>query len=94
MNLSINMRVSSTTAAWIDLFNEDGVLAPGGGPAYIASNNRRSRGRGDPDTGAIGGQWRKDKADLRLWRPLYSSLVEQRATLNGNETDVIIQRKN
>ncbi len=94
LNLGINMPVPSTTAAWIDLFNEDGVLAPGGGPAYIASTNKKSGGRGDPETGAIGVQWRKKKADLRLWRPLYSSLVEQRATLNGNETDVIIQRKN
>jgi|TARA_B100001964_G_scaffold128829_1_gene142495 hypothetical protein len=42
------------TAGWITMFNKSGVLAPGGGPAYIPSNNKKDTGRGDMVTGAIG----------------------------------------
>ena len=47
------------TQGWIDLLNSTGVEAPGGGPAYIESNNNQTTGRGDPVTGAIGVLWRE-----------------------------------
>ncbi len=92
MPLGIDVPIPSTTELWIDLLNENGVSAPGGGPAYIASNNKKDTGRGDPETGAIGVQWRKKKVDLRLWRPLYSALVEQRATITSDAVEITIQR--
>ncbi len=89
--LGINHPVPASTQAWVELLNSDGVRAPGGGPAYIASKNNKAF-RGDAETGAIGVQWQKKKARLRLWRPLYLSLVEQRADITSNSIEVKNQR--
>ena len=109
MALGLIGTVPSTTDGWIEMFNTSGALAPGGGPAYIASTNNQTSGRGDPVTGAIGVDWREGRAErirrngsvrparedrLRLWRPLYLSLVEQRATITHSDIEVIVQRKN
>lgn len=80
------------TSDWVELLNKGDPEAPGGGPAYVASNNNKTTGRGDPVTGAVGVQWRKKKADLRLWRPKYSTLIGQRATLTQDSLDMIIQK--
>ena len=97
------------TDGWIGLLNRSGVKAPGGGPAYIPSTNNKDSGRGDAVKGAVGVQWRPAKAAktkkngtvapakqsrLTLWRPLYLSLVEQRARITNSSIDIKIQRKN
>jgi len=94
---------------WIALLNRSGVQAPGGGPAYIPSTNNKTSGRGDAVKGAIGIQWRAARsaktrkngkvspareARLTLWRPLYLSLVEQRAYITDNSIEIRVQRKN
>jgi len=89
--LGLTGTVPTKTADWIELLNQSGVGAPGGGLAYIKSNNRRNGGRGDAVTGAVGVQWRKKREELRLWRPKYSSLTGQRATISQYEIDVITQ---
>ncbi len=88
------------TAGWIAIFDKSNTSAPGGGPAFIPSTNNKDTGRGDKVTGAIGVKWKAAKtgsnpkpARLELWRPLYLSLVEQRARLEGDDIDVKIQRK-
>ena len=88
------------TDGWIDLFNQTGVSAPGGGPAYIPSNNKKDSGRGDMITGAIGVKWRPAKtgkkqkpARLEIWRPLYLGLIEQRARITADDIEIKIQRK-
>ncbi len=96
-----------TVEGWIELLNANGVQAPGGGPAYIESNNNKNSGRGDPDTGAIGVRWQsfrpskeKNNGDIRpereatltLWRPIYLSLVEQRAVITSEAVDIKVQR--
>ncbi|MDA0790371.1 MAG: prepilin-type N-terminal cleavage/methylation domain-containing protein [Proteobacteria bacterium] len=106
--IGIPASAPDTTEDWIALLNRNGVQAPGGGPAYIPSTNNRNEGRGDPETGAIGVLWRaarearekKDgsirpgtEAQLTLWRPLYLSLVEQRAQVTGEGVEITIQRK-
>ena len=87
------------TDGWIDIFNKTGVLAPGGGPAYIPSNNKTDSGRGDMITGAVGVKWSPAKtgskpkpARLELWRPLYLGLIEQRAGITTDDIDIEIQR--
>jgi prepilin-type N-terminal cleavage/methylation domain-containing protein len=106
--LGMDSPVPTTTDEWIALFNESGIEAPGGGPAYIASTNNRDTGRGDPVTGAIGVQFQPYREartrrngtvrpardeQLQLWRPMYKSLREQRATISSSSIDVINQRQ-
>jgi len=106
--LGMASSVPTTTEEWISLLNESAMEAPGGGPAYIASTNNQSTGRGDPVTGAIGVQFQEYRAPrarrngtvrperearLRLWRPLYLTLREQRATITDSSIDVINQRQ-
>ncbi len=90
--MGLEYPLPESTADWVALFNESGVQAPGGGDAFIASNNRKS-GRGDANTGAVGVQSRKRQRDLRLWRPMYSSLREQRATITSEGVDITNQRR-
>ena len=69
---------------WIQLLNKSGVEAPGGGPAYIESAGNQGKGKGgggDPDTGAIGIEWDDNIQQLKIYRPGYSSLNEQEATI-------------
>ncbi len=87
------------TEGWIAMFNRTGVLAPGGGPAYIKSDDTKDSGRGDMITGAVGVRWRPAKtgkkpkpARLEIWRPLYLSLIEQRARITTNDIEIKIQR--
>ena len=106
--LGLNSPVPTTTEGWIAIFNDSGVEAPGGGPAYMASTNNKNTGRGDPVTGAIGVEFQPFRpsktrkngsvraardARLRIWRPLYLNLREQRAEITANSIDVINQRK-
>lgn len=88
------------TDGWIRIFNRADTLAPGGGPAFIPSNNKKNTGRGDMITGAVGVKWTAEKtgkkqkpAKLQIWRPLYMSLIEQRATITQDDIDIKIQRK-
>jgi type IV pilus assembly protein PilE len=89
------------TEGWITMFNRTGVAAPGGGPAYIPSDNNEESGRGDRVTGAIGVRWNSSKtrrgktkpARLELWRPLYAGLVEQRARVSTDDIEIEILRK-
>ncbi len=85
--------VPNDTDGWIDLFNQTGVSAPGGGPAYIPSNNKKGSGRGDMITGAVGVRWRPAKTRLVIWRPLYLGLIEQRARITADDIEITIQRK-
>ncbi|MCB1644522.1 MAG: prepilin-type N-terminal cleavage/methylation domain-containing protein [Pseudomonadales bacterium] len=97
----------STTEAWITLLNKSGVQAPGGGPAYIASSNNQTTGRGNAETGAIGVNWIDSRSEsvrangtvrparearLDLWRPRYLSLREQRALVTEAGVDLRNQR--
>ncbi len=108
MAMGITGTLPLTVDDWVDLLNESGVQAPGGGPAYIPSTNNSSTGRGDPVTGAVGVRWTAERpakvrkngsirpartAKLELWRPLYLSLVEQRAIIEQDSIDIRIQRK-
>lgn len=104
--VGLDAGVPSTTEDWILLFNKTGVLAPGGGPAYIASTNNTAS-RGDATTGAVGVQYvpympgrsggifpdtPSRAASLRMWRPLYLSLVEQIAVITPDSIQVQILR--
>jgi prepilin-type N-terminal cleavage/methylation domain-containing protein len=106
--LGLSSAVGTSAEDWILLFNESGMKAPGGGPAYIPSSNNKSTGRGDPVTGAVGVEFQAYRASktrkngsirpardarLRIWRPLYLTLREQRATITEGSIDVINQRK-
>jgi prepilin-type N-terminal cleavage/methylation domain-containing protein len=108
LSMGLTAKSPNDTNGWIALFNSSGAEAPGGGPAYIPSSNNK-KDRGDATTGAVGVEWRaakaakkgkkgkKDKksksARLRIWRPLYLTLVEQRATIEDGEIEIKIQRK-
>ena len=106
-SLGLMGTLPQTTEDWIAIMNKGGIEAPGGGPAYVASSNNQSSGRGDPITGAIGVEWQEAReartrrngtvrpardARLRIWRPLYLGLREQRATITVETIDVINQR--
>ena len=67
--------IPGDSADWIQLLNKSGIEAPGGGPAYIES------GSGDPETGAIGIEWASKIQQLKVYRPGYSALDEQEATI-------------
>ena len=99
--LDLSASAPTNTSEWLVLFNSADVLAPGGGPAYISSTNKKDSGRGDATTGAIGVKWNPSKsgkkgvteARLELWRPLYLSLTEQHARVSKEEFEVVIQRQ-
>lgn len=61
----------ASSAAWIDLLNPDGALAPGGGPPFVP-------GLGNGVTGAIGiqssGAFATGDAQVTITRPAYGSL--------------------
>ncbi len=82
----------SDTAGWITLFNSNNVNAPGGGPAYIPV------ARGNADDGAVGVLYISMRnspfgtslpESLHVWRPPYSSLVEQHAYVTPNDVRVV-----
>lgn len=100
MALGILPMVPSDTSGWIQIFDSSGAKAPGGDPTFMPSSNNKIHGRGNPLTGAIGVKWFPAKtgkdpkpARLVLWRPLYKSLVEQRATITINDIKVVNQRQ-
>ncbi len=82
----------TTTQGWIALFDRNNVTAPGGGPAY--STNKK----GDPETGAIGVEYKPAKPpkdgkagkgpELKLRRPAYLTLVEQEAKIKVDSVEV------
>jgi prepilin-type N-terminal cleavage/methylation domain-containing protein len=97
MALGLLPMAPSETDGWIQIFNSSGAEAPGGGPAFIPSDNRRGGGRrrSNPLTGAIAVKWsaentgrRRRPAKLELWRPLYKSLVEQKATITEDDIKI------
>jgi prepilin-type N-terminal cleavage/methylation domain-containing protein len=57
--LGIQTIVPNTTEDWILLLNKEGAQAPGGGPAFIPSSNKKGE-KGDATTGAIGVLWTPD----------------------------------
>ncbi|MDK1023024.1 MAG: prepilin-type N-terminal cleavage/methylation domain-containing protein [Gammaproteobacteria bacterium] len=100
--LGIVEKIPDTTNEWIVVLNPSGYEAPGGGPAFIPSKNKKGQ-KGDPLTGAIGVRWKKAKpakvnkkgrikpgkpARLELWRPLYSDLVGQHVTITEGNLDI------
>ena len=108
MAIGLPTNLPDTTQDWLDLLNRGGLQAPGGGPAFIESTNNQTTGRGDAVTGAVGVRWqayrpakeRKNgttrperEARLQLWRPMYSSLREQRANIYQDNIDITQQRK-
>lgn len=68
---------------WIALFNTTGVAAPGGGPAYISTDNQ-----GDDITGAIGVKWKAAEMQLELRQPLYLDLIKLHAKITADEVDI------
>ena len=64
--------------AWVDLFNNSEVLAPGGGAAFEASV------AGNSETGAIGIQSNDNGSEIVIVRPAYIDLVAESATLSVN----------
>ncbi len=68
---------------WIALFNQTGVAAPGGGPAYISTDDK-----GDDITGAIGVKWKAVDMELELRRPLYLDLIQLHAKITADEVDI------
>jgi prepilin-type N-terminal cleavage/methylation domain-containing protein len=100
MALGLLPMAPSDTDGWIQIFNSSGAEAPGGDPTFMPSSNHPGHGRGNPLTGAIGVKWspantgrRPTPAKLELWRPLYKSLVEQRATITINDINIENQRQ-
>jgi len=63
---------------WIDLFNKSEVIAPGGGPAFEASET------GNAATGAIGIQAKDNGSEVIIVRPAYIDIVAVSATLTVN----------
>ncbi len=68
-----------SASAWIDTLAGEQSIAPGGGPAFIAS------GTGDPDHGAIGVAFDIADSSVSLTRPAYQGLAAARAlvTVDG-----------
>jgi prepilin-type N-terminal cleavage/methylation domain-containing protein len=95
MALGLLPMAPSDTDGWIQIFRSSGAEAPGGDPTFIPSSNNRTYGRGDSLTGAIGVKWSPENtergrrpAKLELWRPLYKSLVGQKATITMNDIKI------
>lgn len=77
LSLNQNVTVPTSTSAWIDIYNNAGVLAPGGGPAFIA-------GTGNASTGALGVVYSgtfPTNAAVAITRPAYSELTEETTTI-------------
>jgi prepilin-type N-terminal cleavage/methylation domain-containing protein len=98
--LGIQPMAPSDTNGWIQIFNASGAEAPGGDPTFMPSSNNPGHGRGNPLTGAIGVKWnpadtgrRPSPPKLELWRPLYKSLVEQKATITIDDIKIENQRQ-
>jgi|GEM_PF-2928498 len=68
-------KLPQSTAAWIDSLAGEQSLAPGGGPAFVASDT------GDPDRGAIGVVFDVAAAQVALTRPAYRGLASARAVV-------------
>ena len=81
--LAIGLAASAPDDAdgWIAIFNQTGVAAPGGGPAYIED-------KGDKITGAIGVKWKSKETKLELRRPEYLGLIEQRAKITPDKIEI------
>jgi len=73
------------TDDWVTLFNTSGVLAPGGGPAYVKKKEDIKT------TGAIYVKWKNDDSELEIRRPRYLELVEQRAKITADSIEVEIK---
>lgn len=100
--LGIVEKIPGTTEEWILVLNPNSHEAPGGGPAFIKSKNKKGQ-KGDPLTGAIGVRWKKGKAakvnkkgkvkpgkpaQLELWRPLYSGLVGRYVVMSEDNLEI------
>jgi prepilin-type N-terminal cleavage/methylation domain-containing protein len=73
------------TDDWVTLFNKSGVLAPGGGLAYVDNKDDIET------TGAIYVKWKDDKSRLEIRRPKFLDLVEQRARITGENIEIKIK---
>ena len=69
----------SSTAAWIDTLAGAQSIAPGGGPAFIASD------AGDPAHGAIGVVFDAADRSVSLTRPAYQGLSAARARVTVDD---------
>ena len=67
--LGLAGNVPTDAAGWINLFDRNGVDAPGGGAAYLPEN-----ATGDDDTGAIGVVC-TDAEQVTISRPAYEDLT-------------------
>jgi prepilin-type N-terminal cleavage/methylation domain-containing protein len=100
MALGIIETMPDSTEDWIAVFNPDGRQAPGSGPAFIQSTENS---KGDPITGAIGVKWTPTKskkgngngqgsaakkAELQLWRPLYSALEGRTVIISEDDLQI------
>ena len=93
--LGIIEALPDTTEGWIAYLNPSGMQAPGGGPAYVPSEE------GDAITGAIGVEWTSaaaakgkgkggsaKEAQLQIWRPLYSTLDGQTVIITEDDLQI------
>ena len=78
-SLNQTVTVPSTTAEWIDIYNQTGTLAPGGGNAFVA-------GAGDASTGQVGvtatGTFGVD-AQVVISLPAYLDLTAEATTITS-----------
>jgi prepilin-type N-terminal cleavage/methylation domain-containing protein len=95
--IGLTAATPDNTDDWIKLLNANGAKSPGGDDAYISATNKKNPkkgpGRGDAESGSIGVEWNDGKSQLRIWRPLYLSLTEQRATITADGVDIKDQRQ-
>jgi prepilin-type N-terminal cleavage/methylation domain-containing protein len=73
----------TTDQGWLDLFNQNGGAAPGGGSGFIVGN------LGDPATGAIGVSLADGGPGVILVRPSYHTLPSLIATISN--TGIILE---
>jgi type IV pilus assembly protein PilA len=79
ISLNHNVTVPTDTAAWINIYNSSGVLAPGGGEAFLDGSGIDATGQvGVTATGAF-----PETAQVVLDQPAYLNLTASTVTITS-----------
>lgn len=78
----------ATSASWILVFNQGGIEAPGGGPAYVDKTTNQMKAN---EAGAIRVEYDDALRELTLYRPQYLTLTLYQAIVTPDT--ILIQEK-
>lgn len=80
--------VPTNDADWIEIYDPQGMLAPGGGPAYVTKDQANTYK--PKQTGGIEVKYKvkSGKVTVTITRPEYLSLVKFRATITPDSIEV------